>query len=88
MEVFLIVLLIRIKIRVKIKLRREGIVKSYSSKELIKIIEADGWYLVRVAGSHHQYKHPTKAGIVTIPHPKKDFPIKTIKSILKQAGLE
>jgi len=63
-------------------------VKSYSSKELIKMIEADGWYLVRVSGSHHQYKHPTKSGKVTIPHPKKDFPIKTIKSILKQAGLE
>ena len=52
------------------------------------MIEADGWYLVRVAGSHHQYKHPTKTGKVTIPHPKKDFPIKTIKSILKQAGIE
>ncbi|WP_018130581.1 type II toxin-antitoxin system HicA family toxin [Effusibacillus pohliae] len=62
--------------------------KSYSSRELIKLIEADGWYLVAVAGSHHQYKHPTKPGRVTIPHPKKDLPIKTVKSILKQAGLE
>lgn len=62
--------------------------KSYSSKELIKMIEADGWYLVRVSGSHHQYKHSEKTGLVTIPHPKKDFPIRTVKSILKQAGLE
>ncbi|WP_018131244.1 type II toxin-antitoxin system HicA family toxin [Effusibacillus pohliae] len=62
--------------------------KSYSSRELIKLIEVDGWYLVAVAGSHHQYKHPTKPGRVTIPHPKKDLPIKTVKSILKQAGLE
>lgn len=62
--------------------------KSYSSRELIKLIEADGWYLVAVAGSHHQYKHPTKPGRVTIPHPKKNLPIKTVKSILKQAGLE
>jgi predicted RNA binding protein YcfA (HicA-like mRNA interferase family) len=52
------------------------------------MIEADGWYLVRESGSQHQYKHPTKMGKVTIPHPKKDFPIKTIKSILKQAGIE
>ena len=57
------------------------------SGSLIKIIEADGWYLVRTKGSHHHYKHPTKDGIVTIPHPKKDVPLGTVKSILKQAGL-
>ncbi|WP_160156057.1 type II toxin-antitoxin system HicA family toxin [Geobacillus sp. TFV-3] len=32
--------------------------KSYSSKELIKIIQQDGWYIVRTSGSHHQFKHP------------------------------
>lgn len=52
------------------------------------MIEDGGWYLVRVSGSHQQYKHPIKKGKVTIQHPKKDFPIKTIKSILKQAGVE
>ncbi|WP_288189675.1 type II toxin-antitoxin system HicA family toxin [uncultured Treponema sp.] len=36
--------------------------KSYSSREVIKLIEADGWYLVNTVGSHHQYKHPTKKG--------------------------
>ncbi|WP_143213097.1 type II toxin-antitoxin system HicA family toxin [Acinetobacter baumannii] len=54
---------------------------------LIKMIEADGWYEVRVSGSHHHFKHPTKKGLVTIPHPKKDLPNGTVKSILKQAGL-
>ncbi|QTD40619.1 type II toxin-antitoxin system HicA family toxin [Sporosarcina sp. Te-1] len=58
------------------------------SRELTKMILDDGWILVRVKGSHHQYKHPTKSGLVTIPHPKKDLPKGTIKSILKQAGLE
>ncbi|USE82044.1 type II toxin-antitoxin system HicA family toxin [Acinetobacter tibetensis] len=57
------------------------------SLDLIKKIEADGWYEVRVTGSHHHFKHPTKKGLVTIPHPKKDLPSGTVKSILKQAGL-
>jgi len=57
------------------------------SLDLIKMIEADGWYEVRVTGSHHHFKHPTKKGLVTIPHPKKDLPSGTVKSILKQAGL-
>lgn len=57
------------------------------SRTLIKQLEADGWYLVGVKGSHHQYKHPVKLGRVTVPHPKKDLPIGTTKSILKQAGL-
>ncbi|ENY3816762.1 type II toxin-antitoxin system HicA family toxin [Acinetobacter baumannii] len=57
------------------------------SLDLIKMIEADGWYEVRVSGSHHHFKHPTKKGLVTIPHPKKGLPNGTVKSILKQAGL-
>ncbi|MEC7120382.1 MAG: type II toxin-antitoxin system HicA family toxin [Pseudomonadota bacterium] len=57
------------------------------SSALIKIIEADGWFLVRVKGSHHHFKHPEKSGLVTIPHPKKDLPEGTVRSILKQAGL-
>lgn len=58
-----------------------------NSRELIKQVEADGWVLVRVTGSHHHFKHPTKAGLVTIPNPKKDLPVGTSRSILKQAGL-
>ncbi|HGN7118088.1 TPA: type II toxin-antitoxin system HicA family toxin [Staphylococcus aureus] len=58
-----------------------------SSKEVIKKIEQDGWYLVRVVGSHHHFKHPKRKGKVTVPHPKKDLPRGTERSILKQAGL-
>ena len=61
--------------------------KSLSSREVIKLLEADGWYEVNVVGSHHQFKHPTKKGRVTVKHPDKDIPIKTLKSIEKQAGL-
>ena len=58
------------------------------SRELIKQLEADGWYLVRTRGSHHQYKHPLKPGVVTVPHPKRDLPKGTLNSIFKQAGLK
>jgi len=57
------------------------------SREMIRMIEGDGWYLVNTKGSHRQYKHPSKPGRVTIKHPDSDIPIKTINSILKQAGL-
>ncbi|MBS6503500.1 type II toxin-antitoxin system HicA family toxin [Clostridium sp.] len=62
--------------------------KSYSSRELVKILLADGWYEVACVGDHHQYKHPFKKGKVTIPHPKKDLPKKTVKSIFQQAGIK
>ena len=62
--------------------------KRYSSKELIRILEADGWFLVNVEGSHYQFKHPIKKGRVTIPHPKKEHPAGTANSILRQAGLK
>ncbi len=58
-----------------------------NSSKLIKQIKSDGWYLNRTKGSHHVFIHDTKAGIVVIPHPKKDLPIGTVNSILKQAGL-
>jgi predicted RNA binding protein YcfA (HicA-like mRNA interferase family) len=47
----------------------------------------DGWEVVATKGSHHQLKHPSKKGRVTLPHPKKQLPIGTIRSIKKQAGL-
>ncbi|MFT8211171.1 MAG: type II toxin-antitoxin system HicA family toxin [Symbiopectobacterium sp.] len=56
-------------------------------RTLIAEIKADGWELVRVNGSHHHFTHPDKPGLVTIPHPKKDLPIGTVKSIRKQAGI-
>jgi predicted RNA binding protein YcfA (HicA-like mRNA interferase family) len=58
------------------------------SRKPIKKLEADGWKLAHTVGSHRQYKHPTKPGKVTVPHPKKDIPIGTVNSVLKQAGLK
>ncbi|HEY4345620.1 MAG TPA: type II toxin-antitoxin system HicA family toxin, partial [Parvibaculum sp.] len=55
--------------------------------DVIKILEANGWIEVAQAGSHKQFKHPTKTGRVTVPHPKKDLPIGTLRSIEKQSGL-
>ncbi|HMN37560.1 MAG TPA: type II toxin-antitoxin system HicA family toxin [Hyphomicrobium sp.] len=57
-----------------------------NSKDLIKKLEADGWVLSRVKGSHHQFRHPTKPGIVTVMHPSKDFAPGTYRSIYRQAG--
>ena len=61
--------------------------KSYSSREILQILTADGWYHVNTEGDHYHFKHPTKKGKVTVTHPVKDIPIKTVKSILKQAGI-
>ncbi|MCA1910077.1 MAG: type II toxin-antitoxin system HicA family toxin [Magnetospirillum sp.] len=58
------------------------------SREIISILETDGWYEVARRGSHAQFKHPTKPGRVTVPHPKRDLPIGTVKSIEKQAGVK
>ena len=62
--------------------------KSYSSREIIKTLIADGWYKVSVAGSHHQFKHPVKRGRVTVKHPDKDIPRPTLDSIERQSGLK
>jgi predicted RNA binding protein YcfA (HicA-like mRNA interferase family) len=58
------------------------------STEVIRLLKADGWQLVRTKGSHCHFKHPTKPGLVTVPHPKKDMPLGTLRSIGKQAGLK
>jgi predicted RNA binding protein YcfA (HicA-like mRNA interferase family) len=58
------------------------------SREIIRRLRADGWFEVAQAGSHKQFKHPQKAGRVTVPHPRKEVPIATLKSIEKQAGIE
>ena len=57
-----------------------------SSREIVRRLEADGWIHVRTKGDHYQFKHPVKAGLVTVPHPKKDLPIGTLRSIYRQAG--
>lgn len=62
--------------------------KVYRSREIIRILEDDGWYEVRVTGSHHHFKHAEKPGIVTVPHPKKQIGKGLLNSLLKQAKLK
>jgi len=58
-------------------------------RDMIKLIESDGWYLVATKGSHRQYKHALKNGRVTVAgHPGDDLALGTINSILKQAKLK
>jgi predicted RNA binding protein YcfA (HicA-like mRNA interferase family) len=58
-------------------------------RDLLRLIENDGWLLVRIRGSHRQFKHPTKPGLVTVPgHLADDLAAGTLNSILKQAGLK
>ena len=57
------------------------------SREIIRRLQADGWRLKKVKGSHHHFTHPTKPGKVTVKHPAKDFPIGTLRSIERQSGV-
>ena len=58
-------------------------------RDVIKMIERNGWYLVAIKGSHRQYKHPRNPGRVTIAgHPSHDLAPGTLNSILKQSGLK
>ncbi len=61
--------------------------RPYSSREVLKMLKADGWYEVGCDGDHHQFKHPVKKGKVTVTHPKQTIPIGTLKSISKQSGV-
>jgi predicted RNA binding protein YcfA (HicA-like mRNA interferase family) len=57
-------------------------------RDVIKLIENDGWYLDRQRSSHRQFKHPTKPGLMTVAgHPPKILAPMTLESILRQAGL-
>jgi predicted RNA binding protein YcfA (HicA-like mRNA interferase family) len=57
------------------------------SRAVIKAIEDAGWFEVAQKGSHKQFKHPAKAGRVTVPHPRRDLPLGTLRSIAKPAGI-
>ena len=58
-------------------------------RDVVRLIEADGWQLVQWRGSHRQYKHPVKKGRVTVPgHPGDDLHPGTLKSVLRQARLK
>jgi predicted RNA binding protein YcfA (HicA-like mRNA interferase family) len=58
------------------------------SREVIDLMLADGWFEVAVKGSHHQFKHSTKPGRVTVPHPKSEIAKGMLHNILKSAGLK
>lgn len=55
-----------------------------NSRQIIRRLEKDGFELVKVSGSHHKFPNGNKT--VTVPHPKKDLPIGTVRAIHKQAG--
>ncbi|MEO8113672.1 MAG: type II toxin-antitoxin system HicA family toxin [Phenylobacterium sp.] len=58
-----------------------------NSAGVIRALEAEGWVQVAQRGSHKQFKHPTRSGRVTVPHPVRDLPIGTLRSIERQSGL-
>jgi predicted RNA binding protein YcfA (HicA-like mRNA interferase family) len=62
--------------------------RAMTSREVIRLIEQDGWYFIGATGSHHYFKHPTKPGKVTVVHPSKDFKIKTLRSMELQSGVK
>ena len=57
------------------------------SRDIIKKLEKAGWVEVRQSGSHKQFRHPERAGTVTVPHPKSEMAVGTIRSIEKQSGI-
>lgn len=58
-------------------------------REVLRLLQDDGWVLARTRGSHAQYRHPTKSGLVTVAgQPNDDLAPGTLHSILKQAGLK
>ncbi|WP_312797824.1 type II toxin-antitoxin system HicA family toxin, partial [Tianweitania sp.] len=57
-----------------------------NSRDIIRRLEADGFVLVSVRGSHHKYRHPASGAVVILPHPRRDIPSGTVHSIYKQAG--
>ena len=59
-----------------------------TSADLVRVLRAAGWELDRTRGSHHVFRHPAKAGIVVVPHPKKDLGKGLVAAILRQAGIQ
>jgi predicted RNA binding protein YcfA (HicA-like mRNA interferase family) len=62
-------------------------ITTMNSRELVRLLEKDGWTLRGVKGSHHVFTHPVKPGHVSVPHPRKDLGTGIVAQILKQAGL-
>jgi predicted RNA binding protein YcfA (HicA-like mRNA interferase family) len=61
--------------------------RTIKSWALIRELQAAGWRLNRVRGSHHIFTHPDRPGHLAVPHPKKDFGRGLVAAIRKQAGL-
>lgn len=59
-----------------------------NSRDVIKRLGKDGWKHFGTEGSHWHFKHPTKPGKITVPHPKKDLPRGTLKNIWRVAGID
>jgi predicted RNA binding protein YcfA (HicA-like mRNA interferase family) len=58
-----------------------------TSTDILRMLVSDGWYEVARKGGHVQLKHPVRKGRVTVPHPRKDLPVGTVRSIERQAGV-
>ena len=67
---------------------RVVIITTMNSKQIIKQLEADGWTLRSVRGSHHVFTHPVKRGHISVPHPKQELGVGLVNKLLKQAGLK
>ena len=61
--------------------------KSSSSREVLRILCADGWVIKHQTGSHVQLVHRVKPGKTTVPHPRKDLDPKTLRNIARQSGV-
>lgn len=59
-----------------------------TSQEVIDVLKESGWVLDRIRGSHHIFKNPAKGGHVTVPHPRKDMAMATLRSIERQSGIK
>ena len=58
------------------------------SRKIIRLLQMEGWRLIRVSGSHHHFIHHSRAGVTTVPHPRKDVKVGTIRSIERQSGVD
>jgi predicted RNA binding protein YcfA (HicA-like mRNA interferase family) len=58
------------------------------SRTILIELQKAGWSIVRIAGSHHQLRHDERPGTVTVPHPRKDVPTGTLRSIERQSGVK
>lgn len=62
--------------------------EAVDSREIIRRLKQDGWFEMAHVGSHKQFRHASKPGRVTVPTPRKDVPVGTLRSIEKQAGIK